>query len=155
DATDDLTSLREAINYANSHAGADAITFSGLFDSPQTITLSSGPLTLTDAATTTIAGPGAKLLSVSGNDVSGVFAVNAGASAALSGLTITGGRAAFGAGANNFGTLTLSDCAVEDNTGTTGGGGVCNENGATLTATGSTFSGNYGANYGGGGILNG
>jgi hypothetical protein len=122
---------------------------------PDTITLTGGPLTLTDTATTTITGPGANLLSISGNNQSGVFAVNSGASAAVSGLTITDGMASFGAGLDNNGTLALSDCTVQDNHGSSGGGGICNENGATLTVTGSTFSGNYGANFGGGGILNG
>src|SRR4051812_1033504 len=92
-------SLRAAVGLANSTAGADTITFSSLFDAPQTITLTAGELALTDpSGATTISGPGAALLSVSGNHASRVFKVYSGASAALSGLTITGGRADDGGG---------------------------------------------------------
>jgi hypothetical protein len=159
-------SLRDAITQAQSAANlgvADTIVFNNdsslgtnFYDStPHTITLTGGPLTLTDTATTTINGPGANLLSISGNNQSGVFAINSGASAALSGLTITGGMASFGAGVDNHGTLALNGCTVKENYGSTGGGGIDNEDGATLTVTGSTFSQNYGATYGGGGLLNG
>src|SRR5262249_59652818 len=70
-------SLRQAVNLANVLTGADTIAFSSLFDTPQTITLTGGQLTLTDTATTTITGPGASLLSVSGNHASRVFQVDA------------------------------------------------------------------------------
>jgi hypothetical protein len=95
-------SLRQAVDDANTTVGADEIVFSSLFDTPQTINLDSashlGPLTLTDSATTTITGPGAHLLSIDGNRRSRVFEVAAGASAAISGLTITGGEAEEGGG---------------------------------------------------------
>ena len=51
--------------------------------SPQTVTLNSGQFTLTNPDTTTITGPGATLLSVSGNSTSRVFDVTSGASAWL------------------------------------------------------------------------
>ncbi len=98
--------LRYCIAQANSNPGADTIDFdSGVFATPQTIILSGGQLTLTDAATTTINGPAAGV-AISGNNASRVFAINAGKSAAFSGLTITGGNiSGNGGGVNNAGIL--------------------------------------------------
>ena len=58
--TDGVTSLREAIAFAESLTGPRTITFdpSVFGTTPQTITLTLGELKLTDAATLTIAGPG-------------------------------------------------------------------------------------------------
>src|SRR5436309_2128231 len=95
-------SLRAAVISANANAGPDTIVFgdgSGaggtnfLDATPDTITLTSNQLSLTDTAVTTITGTGANLLSISGNNARRVFNVSDGASAALSGLTITGGNA--------------------------------------------------------------
>src|SRR5436305_6133180 len=53
----DPGSLRWAVAQANSTVGADTIVFdSTLFSTPQTITLTTGQLTLSDTATT-ISGP--------------------------------------------------------------------------------------------------
>src|SRR4051812_38414724 len=49
-------SLRVAVDQANADGGGDAIVFSGLFNSPQTITLTGGTLSLTGTASTTITG---------------------------------------------------------------------------------------------------
>ena len=46
---------------------------------------------------------------------SGVFQVDGGVTAALSGLTITGGSAAVGGGLVNLGTITLTDCTISGN----------------------------------------
>jgi fibronectin-binding autotransporter adhesin len=115
--------LRYEIGQANTNAGPDAIDFdSTVFSTPQTIALTSGQLELTDAATTTITGPGSGLLSISGNNASRVFSINYG-SAALSGLTITGGNASTGGGLyNESGTATLTNCTVSGNSATKGGG---------------------------------
>src|SRR5262245_14309041 len=60
-------SLRWAVGQANSQTGADTIDFdTGVFATPQTITLTQGELTITDAVTMT--GPGAAILTVSGNN---------------------------------------------------------------------------------------
>jgi hypothetical protein len=125
--------LRWAIAQANASSGADTILFSSLFDTPQTITLTKGPLVLTDTATTTITGPGANTLTVSGGGKSGVFKVSGG-SAALSGLTISGGMAnTFGGGLyNQGGKVTLTDCRVTQNTANEDGGGLANTDGRTL-----------------------
>ena len=150
--------LRAAIAQANSDGGGDTIIFSSLFDTPQRITLTGGQLELTGTtAGTTITGPGAGLLSVSGDNASRVFLVDANVSASISGLTVSGGNAGQnGSGGglyNRGGTLTLTACTVSGNSaGGLGGGGLCNLNGvATLNAC--TVSGNS-SPYGGGGLEN-
>ncbi len=109
----------------------------------------------------TIAGPGAKNLTVSGNDQSRVFEVASGTRVEISGLTITGGRVvgssglsgvngltgtngrtngqtggnggdAGGGGILNNGTLTLRDVSVSANTATGGAGGAGGRGGTTL-----------------------
>ena len=152
-------SLRQAVSDANTTGSADVILFSGLFNSAQTITLTTGQLTLTDPATTLISGPGANLLSVSGNNASRVFEIGAGAAAALSGLTINGGNAGAsgnGGGLANFGNTTLSNCTLSGNfagdlaADVTGyGGGVYGGTASTTTLTDCTVSGNT-AVWGGG-----
>ena len=94
-------SLRQAILNANAFAGADTITFAGSVfadATPDTITLTSGELVITDALT--INGLGASNLIISGNNASTVFNVNDGSSnqiaVAINGLTITGGRSNVG-----------------------------------------------------------
>src|SRR5262245_56977987 len=125
-------SLRDAIAQAQSGPNlgvADQIVFgdgsgSGgtnfLDSTPDTISLTGGELMLTDAATTTITGPGASLLSISGNNASRVF-LNFGASA-LSGLTITGGSGANSGGVANLGTAWLTDCTITGNSSASVGG---------------------------------
>ena len=62
-----------------------------MFNTPQTITLSGTQLELSDTTgTETITGPAAGV-TVNGNDASRVFQVDAGVTASISGLTITGG----------------------------------------------------------------
>ena len=132
--------LRWAIGQANASNQADTIEFSSLFAAPHTITLTAGQLVLTDKATTAITGPGANLLTISGNHASRVFDVSG--SAAISGLTITGGSADGGAGLrNDAGTLTLTNCTVSGNAATDQGGGLDNFGGA-LTLAGCTVSNN-------------
>src|SRR5438105_2454988 len=71
-----LGTLRDAIVAANKNAGADVIAFSPIvFIPPHTITLTSGELLISDALT--IQGPGASLLTVSGNNASRVFDIDA------------------------------------------------------------------------------
>ncbi|MFO0968633.1 MAG: right-handed parallel beta-helix repeat-containing protein [Gemmataceae bacterium] len=144
-------SLRQAILDANAAPTADTIVFSSLFNSAQTITLTSGVLTFTGAATTTIQAPASNLLSVSGANTQQVFQVNSGASAALSGLTITAGRIASGNGGGvvNNGTLVLTDCSVSGNAAPSGaGGGIVNSGTATLIH--SSVTNNTARGYGGG-----
>lgn len=69
-------SLRQAILDANSAAGADTIVFDSSFNVPRTIALTSGRLLITNGGGLTINGPGASLLTVSGNDQSQVFEID-------------------------------------------------------------------------------
>jgi hypothetical protein len=143
--------LRWAINQANANGQASTITFSSLFNSPQTIILDGGTLELTDTAKTTIAGPGAGLLTVDGGggQSGSVFELTKGAVATVSGLTITGGGAADGGGGvfNDDGNLTMANVVVRGNEAGTDdsspdGGGLATWYGGTTTLTGCTISGN-------------
>ena len=100
---------------ANPSFGGTLIQFDPtLFDKPQTITLSS-TLGLGGHGPEVIDGPGASLLTISGNNSVGVFAVGGGVSVTLSGLTISGGLNPQGRGINNEGGLTVSDCIIANN----------------------------------------
>ncbi|MDY3551876.1 choice-of-anchor Q domain-containing protein [Gemmata sp. JC717] len=148
-AFDGVTSLREAVAYANAHPGADTITFApGVAGG--TIVLTGGQLALTDADQTTIDG-GAAGVTLDGNNASRVIQVNYGATATLNRLTITRGRADNydGGGIYNQGTLTVSASTITNN-GAHFGGGISNY--GTLTVSASTITNNRG--YFGGGIFN-
>jgi parallel beta-helix repeat protein len=145
--------LRSIIAEADATSG-ETITFSSLFDSPQTITLDGEALELSSGVT--INGP-PDGVTISGNYLSGVFKVDTNVTATLTGLTITDGVSAKnGGGLYNQGNTTLNDCTVSNNAADGRfGGGVFNS--GTLTMTGSTVSGNttadQGAAFGGGGIF--
>ena len=144
--------LRQAVNLANVTDGAATIRFAPTsFAAHQTIVLTLGELELSDTSgLETITGPEAGLTIDAGGN-SRVFEIDSGVTAALSGLTITGGSVSrgFGGGLENFGTVTLTDCTVSGNSVSLGfGGGLGNEGTATLT--GCTVSGN--SAYEGGGV---
>ena len=129
-------SLRNAI--ANAAPG-DTIDFSVT----GTITLTSGQLVIDKYLT--IQGPGQELLSISGNNASRVFSINAGVTAELVGLTIKGGYPVRenGGGVVNYGTLTILNSTISDNTSGPDnvGGGIYNS--GTLTVINTTVSRNY------------
>jgi Calx-beta domain/Sulfotransferase family/Right handed beta helix region len=150
-------SLRQAIDDANNAAGADVITFQPGITG--TITITSGQLVISD--TVDIQGPGANILSVSGNDTSRVFYLyNSSASidVAISGLTITGGDDTSnsnpgGAGIfNGNEKLTLDNVTISGNT-SDGLGGAVLASGTEmeLAVHDSIISGNT-ADAGGGGV---
>jgi predicted outer membrane repeat protein len=114
-----------------------------------TITLTAGTLAITKDLT--ITGPGADIITVSGNNTSGVFEVHASATVAIAGLTVTAGMNSDGGGVDNRGTLTLTNDAVTGNVGGWGGG---IRNDGTLTITDSVISGNTAFAQSGGGIAN-
>jgi hypothetical protein len=138
-------SLRDAIERANAGGGTDTITFSP--EARGTIRLTTGQLTI--SSDLAVRGPGAGRLSVRGNGEDRVFNVASGASARISGLTVTGGG---NGGINNQGTLTLSRAAVTKNFSEGSGGGISNR--GTLTVARSTISGNTADEGGGGGVSN-
>jgi len=155
---DGQVTLREAILSANADAavntdvvatdayGADTIKFSvtGTINLTQALPALSSNLTIT--------GPAAGV--TVRRDTGGfyrIFTINSGVTAAISGLTVSNGDAAFaayGGGISNSGTLTLTDCTVSGNTATYGGG---ISNSGALTLTDCAVSGNT-EGYDGGGI---
>ena len=144
------TTLREAIEAANAAGGADTITFAaGLNGS--TITLTS-EIDITDDLV--IQGPGAALLTVSGDDGNRVFYIQSGAgNVTVSGLTLTEGSTGSDGGAiasETTGAVTLTNLVVSDSYAEGDGGGVDIESAASVTITGSTFSGNDSDEDGGG-----
>src|SRR5262249_36101130 len=85
-------SLRYAINYVNASSDtSNTITIDSTLTGGQTIGLDSALPQITNSVE--IDGPGAGLVSVSGNDHSRVFAITAGVTAEIDGLTITHGKA--------------------------------------------------------------
>ncbi|MEY2511173.1 MAG: hypothetical protein QOE26_1936 [Verrucomicrobiota bacterium] len=163
--------LREAINAANAANGINTILFvSGLSGA---ITLQSALPAITDSVT--IVGPGARVLSVSGNTASRVFFFSSGSSA-ISGLTIRDGNATTVTSGNGMrgggifnaqnATLTLSDCTLANNhvqgasnttvaSGAGGfgdGGAICNSGNLTIsrcTLAGNSAMGGSGADASG------
>jgi hypothetical protein len=115
-----------------------------------TIRLASGPLIVDKALS--IAGPGARCLTVSGNNASRVFGITVpGVDVGLSGMTITQGRATGGGGLQNLGAnLGLTDLAIVGNNALGGAGGGLDHEGGTLRIVGSTISGNQSTFRGGG-----
>ncbi len=155
-------SLRSALASA---ARGDTVDFAAGISN---ITLTSGELAITQSLT--ITGPGASVLTLSGNNTSRVFNISGPVNVAIFGLTITQGRAPEGGGilftGNN---LDLTDCILTGNQATSihGGaiaasgdrflsltrclfsnntaalsGGALDTPGETITITDSTFSGN-------------
>jgi hypothetical protein len=128
-----------------------------------TIALTSGSLTIDKSLT--LAGPGPKVLTVSGSGVYGfgIFYVPKAVTVTLAGLTLTGGYAYnLGGAIDNAGTLTVTDCLIRGNAAGGGlsagsGGGIYNS--GTLTVDGSTVADNkagsqQGVGGDGGGIDN-
>jgi hypothetical protein len=134
-------SLRDAIDTAKT---GEVITFDSSLKGA-TIGLFSGGLEVKTSLT--IRGLGASELTVDGGNSGTVFTVDAGVTAAISGLTISGGLATYpssgGGGIINAGTLTLTGVAVTRNeaslfglSGSTfGGGGIVNTGTLTLQNT--------------------
>lgn len=172
-------SLRQALANADALPGADTITFDpAVFGTtPQTITLTSGNLTVTTDVT--IQGPGQALLTVNGNSGGSrnVFGISSG-TVAIGGLTVTGGyygldgggifvgqntvvtltsctitgnTGSFGGGIFNQGALTLTNCTIAGNSGGFGGG-IGNGRDGSLTMTNCTVAGNTASSGDGGGI---
>ena len=150
-------SLREAIAAANLTEIDNAIGFaSPLFDSPQTITLVFGELTIENNGAVTINGPGANLLTISGNNSSRVVYISQNANLTMTNLAIKDGNGAgsarfapdSGGGIyNDLGTLALVNAVVSNNSAFSGGGIY---QAGPVTLTNSTISNNTAQEEGGG-----
>jgi predicted outer membrane repeat protein len=139
-------SLRDAI--AVTPAGGTVDFQAGLTG---TILLTTGELAL--AKDLTIAGPGADVITVSGNHASRVFNIAA-FTVDISGLTIADGATnADGGGILNAGTLTVTNSTLSGNSASGAGGGILNSAGAALTITNSILSGNSASGGLGGGAI--
>ena len=140
-------SLRAAIKAARD---GDTLVFAPALTG-QTITLTGGELVISKSLD--IEGPGAGLLTVSGNNASRVFNISKRATAQLAGLTVTHGQADHGGGIlNGAGAhLTLSDVCLSDNRAANGlaGGAVFNDANARLSIRDSTLTGNRAETTGG------
>lgn len=137
DSNDGLTSLREAINYANTHAGDDTITFATDL-AGKTITLIEGELDITDTTgVTTISGLGKDELTLDANYASRLFRIADGAIAVISDMTIAHGAALDGGAIENQGTLNVARCFF-DHSFAENGAGI--ENSGVLTLVDSVFS---------------
>ena len=139
------------VNPANTGNAPNTVVFdaTGVFSTPQTISLTGGTLTLTNTSTPeAIAGAGSGLETLSGAGSIGVVSVASGVTAALSGLTISGGSAAFGGAINNSGNLSLNDDTLSGNTAGFGGA-VDNELTGTLAVSNTTFANNTATQLGG------
>ncbi len=183
---DGFCTLREAITAANNNAnfnectgtsyGADTITFHPSVSGTIVLSNTLGTLYITD--TLTINGPGAPLLTISGNNAVGVMSVGGGGVILnLSNVKIAYGKTnnsdgaaivnsgalnisnstfysntasgvGSGGGIANVGALTITNSTLISNTGFFGGG--VNNNGGTVNITGTTFYTNSASNSGGG-----
>ncbi len=159
-ATDGLTSLREAINFANSNPDTSTITFSGAaFSGPGPFTIQLDSALPTLATNININGLGAKVLTIRGKASSStssdwfrIFNIASGTAVSISGLSVLEGKAAGAAGLN--GTASgIGGGATTINPPTNGaigqGGAILNA--GTLTVTECTFLSNN-ASGGAGGI---
>jgi hypothetical protein len=144
-ANDGAGSLRAEILAASPGA---AITFDPALISsgPATITLTTGQLEV--AKDLTIQGPGAELLTISGNFGSRVFNITGAADVTLSGLTVADGNVTSNGGGiaiASTGTVNIVDSTISGNSvsGTTAlGAGIYYRNKGKLTITDSTISNN-------------
>ncbi|HEV3311517.1 MAG TPA: choice-of-anchor Q domain-containing protein, partial [Chloroflexota bacterium] len=173
-----ITQANADPNTAGSEITFDPTVFNAA--TPQTIKLSK-TLDLTETAgPEMIDGPGAGVVTISGNNAVEVFDdPQANVTASLSGLTISGGMTnASGGGINNDGTVTVTNCTIVNNSAAFGAGiyndgilmvtgsmvesnsasqfagGIDNADGGTLTLTSTTVAKNTAVDSGGG-ILNG
>ncbi len=133
-STDDNGSagtLRWAVAGANADTSPSTIIFE-LGTAAATITLTQGQLDLSNTSESVAIydGTGQAPVTISGNNQSGAFQVDSGVTASISGLTITDGATPVGEGdpgdssINDLGTLTLSDCTINNTLTTTKASGV-------------------------------
>jgi hypothetical protein len=131
--------LRQAIEAANDAGGKNTISFSPLFNTPQTIALSGRQLEITDYGLK-IDGPanGVTVLGIGGDGLrqSRVFFVAKDAHAVISNLTVELGYESrgYGGGVYNRGSLFLRNCTITHNQAHTKfdnnyGGGLYNDDG--------------------------
>ena len=146
-AANDCT-LRGAITAANAAATDDIIDFDPtVFNADTTIILTAALPNIANNGTLTINAPTTIRVTVSGSNAVRIFNINTGATFEVNNLTIANG---VGSGISNIGTLTMTNCTLNNNAGINGGAIT---NTGTITITNSTLRTNT-ANNGGGAIAN-
>lgn len=168
-AVDGEVTLREALNSLNNATAANAdVVPVGAFGTNDTVLFQAGltgTITLTGNSLylnvpATITGPGATVITVSGDDASRILYIGldtAGGTVTISGLTFLDGDAQNSSGGaifNDDAALVLTDMVFESNTtgNSDGDGGALYHNGPSLSITNGTFTNNF-AYYDGGAIL--
>ncbi|MEO7299434.1 MAG: choice-of-anchor Q domain-containing protein, partial [Verrucomicrobiota bacterium] len=137
-------SLRQAILDNNASTGGNTIGFANNVIGK--ITLLTGELLVTKNLG--VVGPGNKILTLSGNNVSRIFHFTNNAVASISGLTLVEGRGApGGAILQDSGSLTLTLSSITNNFSNLQGGGIAAAGAVSLTQC--TLSYNRGTNDGG------
>jgi predicted extracellular nuclease len=160
DNMDGLTSLREAINLANTQSPPGTVSSSNTItfgdgsaitggtnftdDVADTITLNGTELSITGAMI--ITGPTTATLTLDANQLSRIMNIASGANVTLTGMTMMNGQSSQGGGIYNQGSLIINSMTFTKNNGSYGG---AIHNGAMLTVNSTTFSDND-ASYGGG-----
>ena len=144
-------SLRQALLHAATTPGAATVTFAAGFTGPVQLTAEIGitdPDGVTVDATAAIGG-----MTITGNDTTRLFTVNAGTTLTLMGLTLTGGNGSGGSGGAlvNHGNATLDLCTISDNHAGSGGAILCESGSLRLTRC--TLSDNSTAGSGSGGAI--
>jgi hypothetical protein len=101
--------LRFCITHANANPGPDTINIkvNGTIELNSALPNLEGELT--------IDGPGAGLLTIDARQNARVLFIASGANVEITGVTMTGGRSAEGAGIHNKGSLSLRECSVSQN----------------------------------------
>ena len=167
-------SLRDAIDQANTNSQADTINFDPAFFSvARTITLTSGEINITaddqvnngqTGRLVTINGPGANLLTISGNNASRIFLLGPGqnANVTMNGMTLRQGNGVSGLYENGYGgaiyavlaaDLTLNSMVIRNNVVTAvANGGAIFSNGSRHVAINNSLITENSA-YGGGGLV--
>jgi 6-phosphogluconolactonase (cycloisomerase 2 family) len=151
-------SLRQAVLDANTDGGGVIIFEPTFFAVPRTILLTTGQISLLSNIIISSPAPGRLTIQVAGtaSAVNRAFNVGTGATAFLTGLTLTGGNVLNPGGAIfNSSLLTLSNCVITGNTAASVGGGIRNQGAsAVLNIVNTTIHGNtaIGGISGGGGI---
>ncbi len=140
-----FVSLRDAVITADFDAAfgsSDTITFSPNLNGQQ-ITLTQGVLELDSGGSSSavITVDGGSQITVNGNQASSVFLIDAGTQAVIAGLTILHGKATDGGGIDDNGTLTVSNCTLNNNAASDEGAGIFA--GGALTVSNSTISNNF------------
>ena len=133
---------------ANTNTDGSEIEFdSSVFSSQQTITLGATLVLSETTGPEVIDGPGAGLVTISGNNTSEVFNIASDTVASISGMSIIDGNGTYGGGLFNGGTLTITDTTFAGNSAPYGGAvytraGVGHPLDGILTLNGDTFTGN-------------